>query len=57
MYVFSTCMENFCKLCDTSYKTKLKMAAKFELSPTLSKYLDRHLVFPLLEFLQVRCGV
>jgi hypothetical protein len=24
-----------------------------ELSPVLSKYLDRHLVFPLLEFLQV----
>mmetsp|Transcript_27274 Transcript_27274/g.73705 ORF Transcript_27274/g.73705 Transcript_27274/m.73705 type:complete len:423 (+) Transcript_27274:20-1288(+) len=28
------------------------MAHKFELSPVLSKYLDRHLVFPLLEFLQ-----
>lgn len=26
--------------------------AEYELSRTLSKYLDRHLVFPLLEFLQ-----
>lgn len=26
--------------------------AQFELTPVLSKYLDRHLVFPLLEFLQ-----
>jgi hypothetical protein len=29
-----------------------KMAAQHELSRTLAKYLDRHLVFPLLEFLQ-----
>ena len=26
--------------------------AQYELSPVLSKYLDRHLIFPLLEFLQ-----
>ena len=30
------------------------MAAQYELSPVLAKYLDRHLVFPLLEFLQER---
>ncbi len=29
-------------------------SAEHELSPVLAKYLDRHLVFPLLEFLQVR---
>lgn len=29
-------------------------STNWELSPVLSKYLDRHLVFPLLEFLQVR---
>ncbi len=27
--------------------------AEYELSPKLSAYLDRHLIFPLLEFLQV----